>query len=277
MPWARLDDSFFANKKTIKVGLLARGLWVTALSFCSFNLTDGLLTYQEIEFLCGKQDPTALIQELLDAKLFEVVDGGYLMHDYLDYNPSRAQVLTEREQARKRMGKRHQPKAQAEQVSPEIRPKETGNSPEPNLPHTHTHTQGPPLPAAGEGAAEVNPGKRKQPVTTLAASNPMPPDHPIAIYCELTKNSPERVEPISADLMATRVRDPALWRCVVTEWLLRGEWHKDVSGMLGWYDQGGPPARAPARPAGRGNGKNGRGATRVLVEKPQEEKAWGQW
>jgi hypothetical protein len=102
----------------------------------------------------------------------------------------------------------------------------------------------------------------------------MPADHPIAIYCELTRLDTSQVEPISGDAMAKHVRDPALWRTVVSQWLLQGHKYTNVQGMLDWYRAGGPPVYQ--RPAGKGGGgKNGRGAARVYAEKPQGEKVWG--
>jgi len=43
-----------------------------------------------------------LVDLLIDVGLWEETDGGYLIHDYLDYNPSKAEVLAERQANAKR-------------------------------------------------------------------------------------------------------------------------------------------------------------------------------
>lgn len=104
MPWARLDDHFHAHPRTLQVGLEANGLFARALSYCAQYLTDGFVPSEWADAQGGKK----LTARLVDAGLFEQIEGGYRVKDYLDYNPSRAHVETERarERGKKARGKR---------------------------------------------------------------------------------------------------------------------------------------------------------------------------
>jgi hypothetical protein len=125
MPWVRLDDHFDEHPKLSRVGPLGLALFVTGLAYCNRNLTDGFIpwararTMMSWEFLgaddggergqrlysigvsCGMagEDVTGdfVIGLLLDAGLWDEVPGGYRVHDYDDYQPTKAQVEAERE------------------------------------------------------------------------------------------------------------------------------------------------------------------------------------
>lgn len=97
MGWARLDDRFFAHPKVIGVSLAARGLWVTALSWAAFLKTDGKIP-TGIVASWVTEDPDPLVEELVAARLWEpVMTGGYQVHDFLEWNPSREMREAQRE------------------------------------------------------------------------------------------------------------------------------------------------------------------------------------
>ncbi len=106
MPWARLDDAILDNPKIGLIGPLGFALHVASITWCSRNLTDGHVTRSQARLLLDLSDmPVAVndvIAELLAVRLWEATDVGYRLHDYLDYNPSRTQVLADREAARVR-------------------------------------------------------------------------------------------------------------------------------------------------------------------------------
>jgi len=107
MTWARLDDQFYNHPKVAKLGdmlLPAVGLHALALCYCNAYLTDGFIPKDQIPRLTGDVTlllpggtPWVLVNDLLDAGLWEKAEGGYQIHDFLDYNPSRVEVLKERE------------------------------------------------------------------------------------------------------------------------------------------------------------------------------------
>ena len=107
MPWVRLDDGFHAHPKLAALGertLPAVGLYTLALTWSSTYLTDGLVPDGQLRRLGGSK---ALASALVDAGLWERVEGGWRIHDFLDYNPSRERVLEERsaDAERKRRGR----------------------------------------------------------------------------------------------------------------------------------------------------------------------------
>lgn len=93
MPWVKLDDNFYLNPKTAAIPMGARGLWVTGLSYCARNLTDGVITKKAVRQLGGT--PTQ-VKHLVEAGLWLETPEGYMFHDYLDFNPSKAQVEARR-------------------------------------------------------------------------------------------------------------------------------------------------------------------------------------
>lgn len=112
MSWLRLDDGFADHPKLAAAGPLAAWLHVCALVYCSRYLTDGFLPsamvprladFRGIQTRGQDVSPEDLAARLADVGLWEPVEGGYRIHDYLAYNPSRAQVLEEREQTARRV------------------------------------------------------------------------------------------------------------------------------------------------------------------------------
>lgn len=102
MSWARVDDKLHGNEKFADVGLEATGLWLFCLAWCADNLTDGKLSESIISRLGGAKAKT-LTKKLVDAQLWENRDGELWVHNYLKYNPSRAEVEAERNAAKERM------------------------------------------------------------------------------------------------------------------------------------------------------------------------------
>lgn len=92
MAWFKLDDKVHSHPKTIMAGNAAFGLWARLGSYCSDHLTDGIVPREVAESYGTKPE----IKALLRVGFIEVADGGYRVHDYLDYNPPRVKVLEER-------------------------------------------------------------------------------------------------------------------------------------------------------------------------------------
>lgn len=101
MSWVKLDDHMPQNLKVNALSDAAFRAYVTSICYCASNLTDGFITTRQAREWAGKP---RVMQEMMPG-LWEVCDGGFMVHDYLKYNPTRAQVEAERAAARKRMGK----------------------------------------------------------------------------------------------------------------------------------------------------------------------------
>lgn len=95
--WAKVDDAFPDHPKVVAAGPLAGWLFVTGLCYCGKYLTDGFIPAAQVKRLADVDDPDGLAQRLVEVGLWEPVDGGFRVHDYLDWNPSAAKVKVERE------------------------------------------------------------------------------------------------------------------------------------------------------------------------------------
>lgn len=103
MPWGRLDDSLYDHPKLDALGkhrLAGVGLNTLAMSWSNRYLTDGFVPRERVLRLGGTYN---LADALVTAGLWEKVEGGFRIHDFLDYNDSRDDVRRGREAGRERM------------------------------------------------------------------------------------------------------------------------------------------------------------------------------
>jgi len=107
MTWVKIDDQFRRHPKVRRLSSFAIDLYVTGLCYCSSGLTDGAIDQQGLEIILAEtrlaRKRRSVIQELLDAELWLPVHGGFLVKDFLDYNPPAEKVREERAKARVRM------------------------------------------------------------------------------------------------------------------------------------------------------------------------------
>lgn len=111
MSWFAVDDGFYDHPKLEGVDLAAIGLWVRAGSYCSRHLTDGHLSDTRVVALGGSE---ALAAQLVDAGLWLETDDGYVFHDWLVYQKSRAEITAHRESARQRQAASRERKRNAD-------------------------------------------------------------------------------------------------------------------------------------------------------------------
>lgn len=94
MGWLRLDDAFGDHPKVIGLSDRAFRAHVMGLLYCARHLTDGVVPR-------AAAPKAAAVRELERAGLWTSTrGGGWLIHDYLDFNPSKADVLADREERR---------------------------------------------------------------------------------------------------------------------------------------------------------------------------------
>src|SRR3990167_275444 len=109
MSWVKIDDHFPEHPKVLMAGPQAAWLYVCGLAYASRNLTDGLIPASQVKRLAEVPTAPKLATKLVEVGLWEQVGGGYIIHDYLEYNPTREEVLARREtraEAGRRGGKR---------------------------------------------------------------------------------------------------------------------------------------------------------------------------
>ncbi len=100
MAWVRLHDGAMTHPKV--VGMFdwrdPFHVWIWGMSYCQTHLTDGFITAVAVP-RTGLKSAGALIVR----GLWEGVDGGWQVHDYLDWNDSRELVTRKRTEAKERM------------------------------------------------------------------------------------------------------------------------------------------------------------------------------
>ena len=138
MAWARIDDNFFNHPKVRKAGKDAVILYVAMLCHSNAFTTEGFITNEMLE-LIGSQAfqrrPKELADRLVECDLLDEVDGGYMIHDFLDYNYSRQQI-DEIKSKRSDAGKQGGRPAKANEKQNESKMKANEKQ---NESHTHTH------------------------------------------------------------------------------------------------------------------------------------------
>lgn len=111
MSWAKVDDQLHGHRKAKlawKYHPRALGLHLLALSYCAGHLTDGFVDLEFVEEkLPAGRERENVTAALVNAGLWVPENGGWRINDWLDYNPSRAEVLDKRakDSARKARGK----------------------------------------------------------------------------------------------------------------------------------------------------------------------------
>ena len=133
--YVQLANGFYLNRKVRRLRRTmpsAISAFVIMLSYCGDNLTDGFVDSDTAEFVLDitVQELDALQQ----VGLIETVDGGYVIHDYLEHNRSRQQVMAKRKRERERYSAESLP-AESAQTAGRIKT-ESGQTPE----HQNTRT-----------------------------------------------------------------------------------------------------------------------------------------
>lgn len=91
MTWVKLDDAFPDNPKVVGLSSDAFRLYVEALCYCGRHLTDGQVPESAVKRMGGDN-----ASELVDAGLWTPSGKGWLVNDYLEFNPSREKVKADR-------------------------------------------------------------------------------------------------------------------------------------------------------------------------------------
>ncbi|HEY6115287.1 MAG TPA: hypothetical protein VI172_04945 [Candidatus Dormibacteraeota bacterium] len=112
MAWFALDDGFDTHPKVRKAGNAAVGLFVRLGVHATRHLTEGHLDGNIVRQYGTEPNVRKLIAVgMLHGaghtcpRCQQPTEGDYVIHDYLDYNKSRAQIEAARENARKRQQK----------------------------------------------------------------------------------------------------------------------------------------------------------------------------
>ncbi len=104
MTWFKVQDQFFAHPKVIDLSKDAKLLYLAGLAYCHEHLTDGVLSQAALRMVAATVDVPSgeTVAGLTHAGLWEVIEDGYCVHDYLDYQEPAATTRKKREEARAR-------------------------------------------------------------------------------------------------------------------------------------------------------------------------------
>lgn len=95
-----MDDHFWSHPKTGDLSDSATALWLRAGSWSAGHLTDGFIPESKLRFFRGRQRSAT---ELVDAGLWSAVEGGFVFHDWAEYQPSREAVTARRDATKTRV------------------------------------------------------------------------------------------------------------------------------------------------------------------------------
>lgn len=101
--WVKLDDQFFSHPKARESGRDGALLFLAGLTYCARHLTDGRIPKSAVPIIAAEAwAKPAAARKLVEVGLWHDKGDHYEAHDYLDRNPTRAKVLSDREAARER-------------------------------------------------------------------------------------------------------------------------------------------------------------------------------
>lgn len=98
--WHKVASDYYEHRKFDGVTALGETLWNRALAYAARNRTDGFVPRRQVVALVNAEGvylasgeaagPDDAVAELVRAGLWEQVDGGWMIHDYLDFQTSAA-------------------------------------------------------------------------------------------------------------------------------------------------------------------------------------------
>lgn len=111
MTWVKLDDQLPGNVKAVTAGPEAMWLWTCGLCYCSSHLTDGVIPKAALPMVSNVKAPKAKAQRLVEVGLWTDEGDHYRVGSYLDYQPSKVRVQSQRDAARDRQQKSRRDRA----------------------------------------------------------------------------------------------------------------------------------------------------------------------
>lgn len=99
MSWVRIDDRFDDHPKFVDLSNDATAAWLRVLAYCGRHETDGRVKRRVALMATRVDDPERVVAELVEAGLWLDLGGIVEVHDYLSFQPSRAQAAHARAEA----------------------------------------------------------------------------------------------------------------------------------------------------------------------------------
>lgn len=157
MGWVRIDDNAPYHRKMLQAGPAACWLWVCGLAYCQRMISDGFIPSEALPML-GVGNWKKPLGFLVSSGLWHKVEGGYEIHDYLEWNATKdereAQVERKRQLTLDRV-QRHRAKRNTDEGNASVtRVTESSVTPPPLL-SSPTPLHSTPTPPASRGSASL--------------------------------------------------------------------------------------------------------------------------
>lgn len=105
MAWVRIDDQLSDHPKIVAAGPDAAWLYISGLCYAARYLTDGFIPQAQVRRLSDIKNPSSAAKRLVSNDLWDAVEGGYMIHDYLEYNSPATTVKEHRQRNADRQAK----------------------------------------------------------------------------------------------------------------------------------------------------------------------------
>jgi transposase len=105
MTWFKMDDHAWSHPKFIGLSSTAFGVWARIGDWCADHATDGLMSRAVVHQIAPESTKVVdqAIRELIQAKLWIPRPDGMLeFHDWVDHQPTRADIEANRAAGRER-------------------------------------------------------------------------------------------------------------------------------------------------------------------------------
>ena len=89
-PWVKVFGDAWRHAKPNEVSVKAELAWYRLLSWCAESGLDGRFTATQFRIVNGGRCGDKVLRELVRVGLVDEVEGGYVMHQYLDHNIAHA-------------------------------------------------------------------------------------------------------------------------------------------------------------------------------------------
>jgi len=243
MVWVRIDDHFDEHPKIATLDDHAFALFVSGLAYCNRNMTDGFIPTPvglgKLRWCDGKSKKVAAALE--QAGLWIPVEGGWTVHDYDDYQPTKEQIEAER-------AKKQAAGQAGGQASAQARASANGR----------TRGQAKFKPVPGPVSGPINPDRNSLPAANAAGPSHQPP--------EFSEGERSEIDEIETTLEPFGLHQrPEFWRKVLDtygelplgmEALKQADWLRrnnkrivNVSRYTNWLDKAMVDYRDHAPPA----------------------------
>lgn len=194
MGWVKIDDGAPEHRKLLEAGAVAAWLWVCGLAYCNRQKArDGFIPAAKVAALYPVCNAKREADRLVAVGLWDVVEGGYVVHDYHEFQPS-AEAAEERRQKRSSAGKlggiRSGTARSSKQIGSKLlqQSKQVASTIEANGSYTVEANANPvPDPDPVASTKQEDPPTPASRSVTRIRPEPARPDHPVAVM--LTDNA----------------------------------------------------------------------------------------